>query len=131
MTPFCTYDSTGRIWSYGACDSSVLEHQAGVGRFALPTSGQVDPATQYVVAGAIVQRPASLIEGSVAQQTITLTNVPAGAVVRSDGPVSRTYLVSSSPDGIVVLGPLEPGRHVVVVDQFPRQDFRRQFVIAP
>lgn len=105
------YDpATGRIRQRCQCSDDQAQFQiiAGLDRI----EGYGDPATQYVVSGALVSRPIN----PVVLSGTTLQNVPLGATVRYE----QEQLVASA--ATIELEFPFAGSHVVTVQAFPYLD---------
>lgn len=123
MTPYTIYDSAGRILRSGVCQPETLDRQAGEGEFAL--AERSSDLTYYVLDGAVVPRPSMGIEVSATTvpadgvSEVTLSGVPAGALVRIAGPVKNEGQTEGGP---ITLTFAIPGVYEILLDLFPYQE---------
>lgn len=90
MTYYSVYDATGRILRSGYCPTTQMTIQAQSGESVIDSPG--DDATQYVVDGAVVDRPTFSLQPNATEltpsQTFRVDNIPAGTSVKyPDGDV--------------------------------------------
>ncbi|TWB20683.1 hypothetical protein FBZ89_10682 [Nitrospirillum amazonense] len=126
MTPFVTYDATGRIHAWGDLavpDDLVDQNIAAQARDGLKAMhGMGHPDTHHVVDGAIEERPSLPMTADKVQiaadgiDAVTLTGLPTGAIVTLDAQ-------SATADGATMaITTTLPGRHQVSVTCWPYRD---------
>ena len=121
MKSFIVYDTAGRIARTGICQDLDFDGQAiyaGEGVM----EGSADGATQYVLAGNVMARPANPASVTVSGLTLTVVGAPAGSVVSIGYKqiAGLTYTAGQPP-----LIPVP-----VTVTSFPAQDFETTVNLA-
>ena len=120
---FARHDATGKVVAIGEVPDSMIELQEGN-----IFQGTIDGATQYVVGGVAIPRPA--VSSSISATTVpadgttalTLSGVPNGATVTVSGPLPT---MTEKADGTsIVLTFAIVGTYTIAVDAFPQQDFK-------
>lgn len=125
MKSYIVYDDKGAILQTGRCPESMLELQGSPGRNML--AGIADQLTEYVIAGAIVQRPAMAVlvskETAKADGTdeIIITGLPPGADLFISGPAVMEGKSDGAP---AVLTFSLTGTYTVSITLFPYQDMK-------
>jgi hypothetical protein len=115
---YVVHDAAGKIVNAGHCQDHMVAAQAlAPGDVGMETDAPYDGRLYYVVASAIVARPAfslafdktSLIANGT--DTATLTGLPAGSKVGSH-PVN---------DGVFTFASFVPGSYSFAIEAFPMQ----------
>ncbi len=125
--PFIICDASGRILRTGSAPAQMIDLQAQAGEYVFAgTAGANDYIVNPTGAADAVARPVSPVTIDKvtalanAADTITLSNVAAGATVSVTGPVSS----SATGDGTAVALTFEAvGQYVITVQHFPDLDF--------
>ena len=123
MTPYTIYEASGRILRTGYCPTDHVELQVQDGESALLVES--NDAAQYVVDGAVVDRPdmgVTLPTTATADGTTEtiIAAVPIGAHVHVFGPTSMDGTTEAAGD--VVLTFALPGDYTVSILCFPFVD---------
>lgn len=102
------YDNIGRILRTVSCPDFLAEAQCRAGEVYL--EGQANDATQYILNGAVTDRPT--MQARLSAKTIS--GVPAGAVIAIDGQTVGTA------DGTPIELSFDlPGDYAVTAELFP------------
>ena len=127
MQPFVAYIASGRIVLYGSVMDTDLALQSGPGMTFLSSDASARGKTHYVLAGAVVSRPACPISAAVVGRVVTLTGVPVGAAYAITGDAE---LDGVADDATLALTFGAAGTYSLFVDCFPAQDFTQGFTLA-
>ena len=120
MRTFVVYDATGLILRSGVCALADMDLQAGAGELVM--EGLANDTLEYVVDGAIVQRPPMPVLVSATTvpangvSVVSFTGIPAGALMRVNGPARDAFTVD---DGVADLTFDAPGTYQIDIDLFP------------
>lgn len=126
--PFVVCDAVGRILRTGSAPGDLVPLQSGAGESVF--AGSADPINDYIAnvttaptATARPESPVTLDKTSVAADatdTVTLSNVAAGAAISITGPASGGGTGDGNP---VHLTFAAPGVYRIRVSHFPDRDF--------
>jgi hypothetical protein len=119
---YVVHDQNGMIVRTGSAPEGMISIQAGTGEYAIEAAG--DDLTQYVVGGAVTDKPAMPV--SIDKTTVSADGIDLATI--SGIPVGALCRVASIAEAVVNDGTIEltfdnPGDYEITIIAFPYLDY--------